>query len=308
MYVGALSSTLESPPAGYAGRTRYTQLEYEALLANATIGIAYTRERRFFLCNPRFAEMFGYGPDELVGQPGDAVYPSRESYAALGAIAVPTLSAGRQLDVEWEMRRKDGSTFLCRMIAKAIDAANTQSGTVWIVEDITERRRQADELARLLREQEAILGTASIGIVFVKDRRIVRCNRRYEEMYGYGPGELDGKPTAVLYPDQDGRRVGPGLLDRNALAYTCHAVYSELREALTRVPAPPRPGVLSWLAEASVCPPSRKPTARSRKCSAAPSYRGCRSTAGSGSQHRPAARSKSRTARTTPGTRSRRDT
>src|SRR5438094_3674304 len=188
-----------SAAASYAGRTRYTQLEYEALLANLSIGIAYTRERRFFLCNPKFAEMFGYGTEELIGQPGEVVYPSRESYAALGQIAVPILSSGRQLDLEWEVRRKDGSTFLCRLIAKAIDADNTQQGTVWIVEDITERRRQADEVTRLLREQEAILGTASIGIVFVKQRRIVRCNRRYEEMYGYRPGEMDGQPTSILY-------------------------------------------------------------------------------------------------------------
>src|SRR6185503_12535459 len=159
----------ETPPAGYAGRTRYTQLEYEALLANASIGIAFTRERRFFLTNPKFAEMFGYGPEELIGQLGEVVYPSRESYAALGQIAVPILSAGRQLDLEWEMRRKDGATFLCRMIAKAIDPQNTQSGTVWIVEDVGEKRRQADEVTRLLREQEAILGTASIGILFIKD-------------------------------------------------------------------------------------------------------------------------------------------
>ncbi len=106
------------------------------------------------------------------------------------------------------MRRKDGSTFLCRLIAKAIDPANTQQGTVWIVEDITDRRRHADEVARLLREQEAILGTASIGIVFVKDRRIVRCNRRYEEMYGYAPGELDGKPTSMLYAEPERARRG----------------------------------------------------------------------------------------------------
>ena len=59
--------TLESPPASYAGRTRYTQLEYEALLGNLFIGIAFTRERRFCLCNPRFAEMFGYGREELIG-------------------------------------------------------------------------------------------------------------------------------------------------------------------------------------------------------------------------------------------------
>jgi diguanylate cyclase (GGDEF)-like protein/PAS domain S-box-containing protein len=198
-----VKSVVESPPAGYAGRTRYTQLEYEAILANASIGIAFTRERRFFLCNPRFAEMFGWGPEELIGQPGEVVYPGRESYAALGQVAMPVLAAGRQLDVEWEVRRKDGTTFLARVIAKAIDPRNTQQGTVWIVEDITERRRQTDEVQRLLRSQEAILGTAAVGVVFIKDRRIVRCNRRYEEMYGYGPGELDGQPTGVVYPDQE---------------------------------------------------------------------------------------------------------
>ncbi len=188
-------------PTAYAGRTRYTQLEYEALLANLSLGIAFTRERRFFLCNPKFAEMFGYGPEELIGMPGESVYPSRESYLALGQIAGPVLGAGRQLDLEWEVRRKDNTTFLCRLIAKAIDPADTQSGTVWIVEDITDRRRHADEIARLLREQEAILGTASIGIVFLRDRRIVRCNRRYEEMYGYAPGEMNGKATAELDAD-----------------------------------------------------------------------------------------------------------
>jgi diguanylate cyclase (GGDEF)-like protein/PAS domain S-box-containing protein len=188
---------------GYAGLPRDTQLEYRAILANASIGIAFTRERKFFLCNPKFAEMFGWKPEELIGQPGMVVYPSRESYEALGAIAVPILSSGRQLDIEWEVRRKDGSTFLCRMIAKAIDPVRTQQGTVWIVEDITERKRQAVELARLAREQEAIFNAASIGICFVRDRRIVRCNRRFEEQHGYGPGELIGRPTSELYASEE---------------------------------------------------------------------------------------------------------
>src|SRR3954471_9129515 len=193
----------EQPPASYAGRTRYTQLEYEALLANLSIGIAFTRERRFFLCNPRFAEMLGWDPEELIGQSGEVVYASRESYAALGQIAVPILASGRQLDVEWEMRRKDHSTFVARVIAKAIDPQHTEQGTVWIVEDITEKRRHADEIQRLLREQEAILGTASIGITFIRDRKIIRCNRRYEEMYGYSRGELDGQPTSILYANSE---------------------------------------------------------------------------------------------------------
>ncbi|CAN0461148.1 unnamed protein product, partial [Phaeothamnion confervicola] len=155
------------------------------------------------LCNPKFAEIFGWAPTELIGQPGESVYPSAQSYAALGAIAVPMLSEGRQLDLEWEMKRKDGSTFLARMIAKTINPGNPRQGTVWIVEDITERKRASDELNRLLREQEAILQTVSVGILFVKDRRVMRCTRRFEEMYGYGPGELIGEPTVSLYADED---------------------------------------------------------------------------------------------------------
>ncbi|MBV8032702.1 MAG: PAS domain S-box protein [Betaproteobacteria bacterium] len=218
---------LEHPPASYAGRTRYTQLEYEALLANLAVGIAFTRERKFFLCNPKFSEMFGYRPEELIGQPGDIVYASQESYAALGEIAVPLLSTGRQLDLEWELRRKDGSTFLARMIARPIDAQNTQHGTVWIVEDITDKRRAATEVQRLLREQEAILGTASIGIVFIKDRRIARCNRRYEEMYGYGPGEMDGLPISTLYGSPEDEAKVPFVYAQLARGRTARRI--ELR-------------------------------------------------------------------------------
>ena len=193
----------ESAAAGYAGRTRYTLLEYEAALANASIGIAFTRDRKFFLCNPKFAEIFGWAPNELIGQPGECVYPSQASYSALGAIAVPVLSAARQLDLEWEMKRKDGSTFLARMIAKTINPENPRQGTVWIIDDITERKRATDEMNRLLREQDAILETVSAGILFVKDRRIMRCTRRFEEMFGYGPGELSGQPTVMLYANED---------------------------------------------------------------------------------------------------------
>jgi diguanylate cyclase (GGDEF)-like protein/PAS domain S-box-containing protein len=199
---------LEQPPASYAGHTRFTQLEYEAVLANAWIGIAFTRDRKFFLCNPKFAELFGWKPDELIGQPGEVVYPSTDSYEALGRIAVPVLSAGKQLDLDWEMRRKDGSTFLARMIAKAIGPSDARRGTVWIIDDVTEARRHGDEVARLLREQAAIFDSASVGIVFIRDRRVVRCNRRYEQMYGYAPGELNGKATRELYvSDEDYREL-----------------------------------------------------------------------------------------------------
>ena len=197
-----LPSRAESPAAAYAGRTRYTLLEYEAALANASIGIAFTRDRKFFLCNPKFAEIFGWALHELIGQSGEAIYSSEASYAALGAIARPMLTEGRQLDLEWEMKRKDGSPFLARMIAKTINPDNPSQGTVWIVEDITERKRATDELNRLLREQEAILQNATVGIGFVRNRVIQRSNRYLEQMTGHAPGALIGKSSEVLFADR----------------------------------------------------------------------------------------------------------
>ncbi len=222
----SVSAPADESSPGYAGRTRYTQLEYDAVLATASVGIAFTRDRRFFLCNPKFAEMFGWGPDELIGQSGEVVYPSRESYDMLGQIAIPLLSAGRRLDVEWEMRRRDGSLFPCHVIAKAINDEDAQQGTVWIAQDITERQRQHDQLARVLREEDAILNTASIGISFVKDRKIVRCNRRFEELFGYAPGELTEKSTALIVPTEDEfEEIAREVLPRLAEGHT----YSEER-------------------------------------------------------------------------------
>lgn len=214
---GETSAGGERAQSVYAGRTRYTRLEYEAVLANASIGIAFTRERRFFLCNPKFAQMFGWERDALIGQPGEVVYPSAESYRALGQIAIPALSAGRQLDIEWEFRRKDGSIFLARVIAKAIDPRDTSQGTVWIAEDITERRDARKRIKRALEEQELILDNATVGIAFVRERVLRRANRHLAQMLGRSVEELTGKSTAILFAsekewEEESRRAYEGTV------------------------------------------------------------------------------------------------
>ena len=73
---------------------------------------------------------------------------------------MPILSAGRQLDLEWEMRRKDGSTFRCRLIAKAIDAARKEYFAMAIDLDrslnVEQRARAAERLARYAEDFRAL--------------------------------------------------------------------------------------------------------------------------------------------------------
>ncbi|MDO8312091.1 MAG: PAS domain-containing protein, partial [Sideroxyarcus sp.] len=83
-------------------------LEYQALLNNATLGIAVTRDRTFQQYNERWAEMYGWPDNELIGQATLAVYPSSEAFAELSRIAIPLLGSSQKLDTELIMKKRDG--------------------------------------------------------------------------------------------------------------------------------------------------------------------------------------------------------
>ncbi|MFN3566422.1 MAG: PAS domain S-box protein, partial [Burkholderiaceae bacterium] len=129
-------------------QTEQARLQYEAMFKNASVGIAFTRDRVFQHVNPRFAEMLGWPPEELVGQPGAVVWPTPEDYAEVGRRYGPLLARGDAVDFEATVRRRDGTTFLGRMRARAIDPSDPAGGgTIWIVEDVTERREWERALA-----------------------------------------------------------------------------------------------------------------------------------------------------------------
>ena len=131
----------------------------EAILDNASIGIAVTRHQRFVLVNRHFEQIYGWGPGELIGQSGSAVWSSEADYVDIGILARPVLERGEPLEIERVGRRKDGSTLIARVRGRAIDPASREgrraSGTVWIVEDVTERRQAELALARARDEAEA---------------------------------------------------------------------------------------------------------------------------------------------------------
>ncbi|MDP9045545.1 MAG: PAS domain S-box protein [Pseudomonadota bacterium] len=125
-----------------------TRLQHAAILERASIGIAFTRDNRFVQANPFFERMFDWPSGELVGQPDAVVWPSPEDHREIGELAGPLLSAGHPFEIERRMRRRDGSRFWCRLLAQAVDRNEpSRGGTIWIAEDVTERRRLDEALA-----------------------------------------------------------------------------------------------------------------------------------------------------------------
>ncbi len=125
-----------------------TRLEHAAILERASIGIAFTRDRHFVQTNPCFERMFGVAAGGLIGQAVALVWLHENDYAAMEKQSEPLLIAGQPFEVEREMQRADGSAFWCRLLAQAVDRSDpSRGGTIWIAEDVTERRRLDHALA-----------------------------------------------------------------------------------------------------------------------------------------------------------------
>ena len=86
--------------------------------------------------------MAGWEPGTLAGQSGMVVWASEAEYAEIGRLAGPLLAAGKPFEIEHQLTRRDGTKYWCRMLAQAVDHVHPSlGGTIWIAEDVTERRR-----------------------------------------------------------------------------------------------------------------------------------------------------------------------
>ncbi len=207
-----LNGVLELPqPETSSGNTLERILrEQQTLLDSAGVGIVFIRHRVVVRCNQRYAEIFGYrSPEDAVGRSSASLYPDREDYRALGRAAFPVLSKGHTYREERQMRRCNGRLFWGHLTGRLINPADTSEGSIWIVDDIEEQKHAQAQLNRALHEKQVLFDHAMVGIVFMKERHLTRCNRHFEQMLGYGPGELVGMPARQWYmTDADWEEAG----------------------------------------------------------------------------------------------------
>jgi len=83
------------------------------------------------------------------------------------------------------------------------DQTGNVVGVLGMFEDITERKAVQQELADTLQQLRTILDNAQVGIVFLRDNRLIWVNRRLVEMFGYKQKEMLGKSLDVFFPTID---------------------------------------------------------------------------------------------------------
>jgi PAS domain S-box-containing protein len=196
---------------------RESEATTRALLENAAQAIlAVDTSGSIAIANRMAGEMFGFGPNELLGKPAELLIPHRlrarfEAHRAKFAANPRPRLVGTGLELVG--LRKDGSEFPVEISLSRVSTARGVL-TVSFVSDITERKRTDQLREELQREQERSAEArgmerfrlsfeeAPVGMALIRGDGVwLRVNRALCEMTGYTETELILRDGDITYPN-----------------------------------------------------------------------------------------------------------
>lgn len=177
--------------------------EIQDLYNNAPCGYHSVDQNGVVLnINETELQWLGYAREEVIGKKKISDFLTPESKDRYKEKFSKLLTDGYIENLEFELVSKKGVLRQVSASSTAIEDANGhffKSRTV--LYDITELKNTQKNLHQLTIEQEAMLNNNLIGIVKLRDRRIVWINKAMERMFGYSQEEMRGQLTRIFYLD-----------------------------------------------------------------------------------------------------------
>ncbi|MBN2161921.1 MAG: transporter substrate-binding domain-containing protein [Pontiellaceae bacterium] len=165
------------------------------ILNNSSLGIALVRDRRFVWINPPACEMLGRPVEELNGASARLIYADDETFERIGREAYGCISNGERFTTEVQAMRKDGSLFWCRLFANAIDPKQPQAGSLWMMQDISDKIMSEQQLKLL---STVIEQSPQIVVITDIEGTIQYVNPAFERITGYSRQEVIGENPRIL--------------------------------------------------------------------------------------------------------------
>ncbi len=122
---------------------------HDSILDNSLVCIVLVKKRVIQWVNSFTETLFGYTAAELIGRDTQFIYKYIEDYHRVASEAIPVLLKGKNYISEYAYKRKDGKTLWCIVSARALNPANLDEGVVYIINDITQRKKAEENLLKL---------------------------------------------------------------------------------------------------------------------------------------------------------------
>jgi PAS domain S-box-containing protein len=176
--------------------------EQQTILNTVPIGIAFVKDRKIEWANAAFDRMFGYELEETRGKDTLSFYADPAAYAQLGDKGYSKLLSGEIFRSEEEMIRKDGLRLFCNLTGCAVNPESSTDGSIWILEDNTDRKKAELALQKSRLDLLAILNNLPFH-AWLKDTegRLLAVNQPFAQLVGrFSPEEVVGKTDYDLWP------------------------------------------------------------------------------------------------------------
>lgn len=157
---------------------------------------------RFLQINAVGLAWFGCTAADAIGRLRSTDFLSDEGRQVFADVFPRFKREGHVAGLELDVVSRQG---VCRRVTLSATAVYDAQGAFVrsrsVMFDISETHRIRQQLHELTLDQEAMLQSDLVGMLKLRERRIVWRNPAVERMFGHGEGELLGQPVRVLYAD-----------------------------------------------------------------------------------------------------------
>jgi PAS domain S-box-containing protein len=102
--------------------TKFSEEIFKQLINTSAAAMFVVDENRNILfANDSFAKMFGYTIEEVINVNTRKFHLNDESYEEFATIAFDAVSKGNPVDIEFEVKRKDGSFFWIHIVGSLVE-------------------------------------------------------------------------------------------------------------------------------------------------------------------------------------------
>jgi diguanylate cyclase (GGDEF)-like protein/PAS domain S-box-containing protein len=183
---------------------RDSEARFRTLSEVAFEGIFIHDQGRIVDCNPTFAAMLGYRPEEIHNLTVfDLVMPAEQE------LVRRSMHEGYDIPLELTAVRKDGSTFPIEVYGKPLNYRG-RAMRVATMRDISARLRSEAEMRKL---SSAMSQTADAVLIADRDGIIEYVNPAFEAMTGYSRDELIGGKPGIIKSGKQGDTFYRNLWD-----------------------------------------------------------------------------------------------